>query len=308
MCSPTHFDSYFRFAVGDEVMSRAELEEFIDRAADRDYLIDTMRRAVSVMCKSGGTKAAVVLSELNIYAEKIAKERVLPLLSAFFSIADEINVEADESRGFSIANNQLRLHWLLRSLILDRMTLAERSEVLLKACEGAALGWLADFTSSAWADYHPREGKAPEPPENCLTTEVDAGRLRGMLLKRIEAAAEGGVLASNRDLTHLLYRWSDLADDDGTAVRAWTEAIYATDFGVKQLAIAFTSFSWSQGLGGLGDLVAKRTTRVHMKGLEKLVDLAAFRKRVEEVAESGSMPEVVEFLDAWRRADQGVRD
>ena len=62
------------------------------------------------------------------------------------------------------------------------------------------------------------------------------------------------------------------------------------------------------GFAGLGDVVAKRTTRVRMKGLEKFVDLDAFRKRVEEVAATGSATEIVEFLDAWRRADHGERD
>ena len=62
VCSAAHFDSYFRFAVGDEVLPRAELDEFIERAADHEYVIGTMRRALSVTRKSGGTKAAVLLS------------------------------------------------------------------------------------------------------------------------------------------------------------------------------------------------------------------------------------------------------
>lgn len=310
VCSMAHFDSYFRFAVGDEVLPRAELDELIQRAADQDYVTATMLHAVTVTRKAGGTKAAVLLTELNTHADRIGKELVLPLLTTLFAVADEINVEADRARAFSIGSNELRLHWLLRRLILERMTLAERSEVLVKACETAAVGWLADLTSSAWNDYHPREGKAPEPPEKCLTTEADAGRLREMLRARIEAAAKDDTLAGHRDLSFLLFFWSDLAGDDGAAARAWIAALYATDAGVKQLAKAFTSFGWSQGMGfsGLGDVVAKRTTHVRMKGLEKFVDFDAFRKRVEEVAATGSAAEVVEFLEAWRRADRGERD
>jgi hypothetical protein len=62
------------------------------------------------------------------------------------------------------------------------------------------------------------------------------------------------------------------------------------------------------GFAGLGDVVAKRTTHAHMKGRDKYVDLNAFRKRVEEVATTSSAIEVVEFLEAWRRADRGERD
>jgi hypothetical protein len=308
VCSMAHFDSYFRFAVGDEVVPRAELEEFLQRVADQDYVVATMRHAVAITRKSGGTKAAVLLTELNTHADRIEAGQVLPLLTALFAVADDINVEADMAQGFGIGNNELRLHWLMRRLTLERMTLDERSGVLVKASETAPVGWLADLTSSAWDDYHPREGKAPEPPENCLTTEADAGRLRDMLRARIEEAAKDGTLVGHRDLNSLLFFWDDLAEDDGATVRAWTAAHYASDAGVKLLAKAFTSIGWSQGMGGLGDMVAKRTTRVRIRNMEKFVDLDAFRKRVEEVAATGSAAEVVEFIEAWRRADRGERD
>lgn len=310
VCSMAHFDSYFRFAVGDEVLPRAELDEFIQQAADQDYVTATMRHSVTVARKAGGTKVAVLLTELSTHADRIGKEQVMPLLTALFAVADEINVEADAARAFSIGSNELRLHWLLRRLILERMTLAERSDVLVKASETAEVGWLAHLTSSAWYDYHPREGKAPEPPENCLTTEADAGRLREMLHARIDAAAKDGTLAGHRDLSFLLFFWYDLAGDDGEAARTWTATLYASDAGVKLLAKAFTSFGWSQGMGfaGLGDLVAKRTTHVHLNGLQKFVDLNAFRKRVEEVAATGATAEVVEFLKAWQCADHGEED
>ncbi|MCZ2154943.1 MAG: KAP family NTPase [Bryobacterales bacterium] len=310
VCSAAHFDSYFRFATGDDVLPRAELEELFAHAGDRDYVTNTLRHAVTVKRRSGGTKAAVLLGELTTHSERVGSDKVEPLLTALFAIADEINVEADSAKAFGIGSNELRLHWLLRALTLDRMPLAERSAILIKACETASLGWLADFTRSAWTDYHPQEGRQPEPPEKCLTTEEDAERLRRLLRTRIEAAAEDGSLAGHRDLSFILSWWVELAADGGAEVRTWTSALFATDDGVRRLAKAFTSYGWVQGLGmaGLGDVVAKRVTRVHPKGMEKLLDLEAFRKRVEEVAAAGNDPDVEAFLDAWRRADRGDRD
>lgn len=84
----------------------------------------------------------------------------------------------------------------------------------------------------------------------------------------------------------------------------------ATDEGVKQLAIAFTSYGWSQGLGvaGLGDLVARRTTRAQVKGLDRLMDVVEFRRRVEEVAAGATSPEVSKFLEAWQLQERGTDD
>lgn len=310
VCSADHFDTYFRFAIGDEVLTSTELDAFLARADDIDHVKAMLRSAVATIRRSGGTKAAVWLDELNTHSTRVDQAKIQPLLTALFAVSDEIDAEADVGKGFSMGSNELRLHWLLRSLTLERMPLDERSGLFRQACDTASLGWLADFTRSAWTDYHPREGKEPEPPEKCLTTEADADALRQLLHSRIEAAAADGSLLAHKDLPYLLHWWVDLTTDHGATVRAWTSAAFATDDGVRQLAKAFTSYGWTQGLGfaGMGDAVAKRVTQVSPKGMARLFDLEAFRPRAEAVAAAGGSPEVKEFVDAWARADRGDRN
>lgn len=311
VCSPDHFDSYFRFSIGDAVLTSTELDAFLVRADDIEYVKATLRHAVTVVRRSGGTKAAVWLSELTTHARRVDRSKVEAVLTALFEIADEINVEADVVQGFGIGSNELRLHWLLRALTeVGRISLDERSAIFRRACDTASLGWLADFTRSAWVDYHPRKGEEREPPEKCLTTEADVEDLRVLLRSRIEAAAADGTLLGHRDLPFLLSWWVELTADDGATVRAWTSASFANDDGVRLLAKAFTSYAWTQGMGfgGLGDVVAKRVTRVSPKGMAQLIDLDAFRLRVEAVAAQGADTDVQEFLEAWRRADQGKDD
>lgn len=305
VCSIAHFDTFFRFAIGDEVLTSTELDSFLARAGDIEYVKATLRHAVTVNRRSGGTKAAVWLDELNTHSARVDHGKVQPLLTALFEVADELNVEADTGKAFSMSSNELRLHWLLRSLTRERLSLDERSSLFQRACNTASLGWLADFTRSAWTDYHPREGKEPEPPENCLTTEADAEQLRILLHSRIEAAAADGTLLAHKDLPSLLHWWMDLTTDDGATVRAWTSAAFATDHGVRKLSKAFTSYGWTQGMG---DAVAKRVTRVSRQSMIRLIDLDTFQPRVEAVAAAGGSPEVHEFLNAWRRADRGDRD
>ena len=310
VCSASHFDAYFRFAVGAEVLAAAELDALIARAHDSAFIAAEMRSAAMLVRPAGGTKAAVILDEINLHAERVDKAHVQPLLTGLFAVADEINVEADRGGAFSMASNEMRLHWLLRSLTRDRFMLNQRSAIYVAACQTASLGWLASFADSAWADYHPREGKEPEPEEKCLTTAADAEALWKLLGDRIADASKNASFLKSRDLAYLLYRWSELANDDGVTVRQWTAAQMATDEGVKQLAIAFTSYGWSQGLGvaGLGDLVARRTTRAQVKGLDRLMDVVEFRRRVEEVAAGATSPEVSKFLEAWQLQERGTDD
>jgi predicted KAP-like P-loop ATPase len=160
VCSADHFDAYFRFALGDEVLPRSEIDAVISRASDVEFVKVKLREALAAKRKNGKTKAALLLDELNLHAETIADDAVTPLLTAVFSLADELNVESDRAAPFDMGDNQLRIHWLLRRLARERFDLARRSAVFMTACEGAPLGWLVDFAESAYTDYHPRDEKA----------------------------------------------------------------------------------------------------------------------------------------------------
>ena len=83
---------------------------------------------------------------------------------------------------------------------------------------------------------------------------------------------------------------------------------------VATFAKAFTSHSWSQGMGmvGLGDTVAKRNTNANVDSLDKVLDRDELRKRVEEVAAKGGTDDaakaVSDFLTAWKKKDAGEDD
>lgn len=310
VCSNKHFDTYFRFSISDDALTSAELNEFLAHADDVEYVTRTLMDAVSVIRRVGGTKAAVWLEDLRTHAERLTLDKVKPLLTALFEIADELNTEADAAKGFGWSDNNFRLHWLLRALTLEKMTLEERSSIFLQACATASIGWLARFTHSAWDDHFPRDGQEPEPPENCLTTEAGAHELRRLLHARIKAAVEDGSLCVLRNLTSLLYSWMDLANDDGAAVRAWTSTLIATDNGVRLLAKAFTSYAWTQGMdfNGMGDLVAKRLVKVNLQNVAQLTEIDEFRRRVEMVVAAGADSDLQVFWEAWQRAEQGYDD
>jgi len=302
VCSAAHFDGYFRFTIGTEVLSSSELNELITKAGDPEFIVNKLQESANITRPTGGTKVAVIFAELNSHADEVDKNNIQPLLTALFQVADEIDVEGDHGKAFDIMDNELRLHWLLRRLTMDRLTLKERSNVFLAACETASLGWLARFADSAWGNYYPHEGQKAEVEAQCLTTEADAQKLRDMLRDRIADAAKDGALLNNRKLGYLLWRWLYLSNDNGAAVREWTTLQLAIDESVRKLAVAFTSHGWSHGFG---DLVARRTTNAQVESLGQLMDVTRFRQRVEEVATTGQAPEVVEFLNAWQRQEQG---
>lgn len=310
VCAKEHFSTYFRLALGSDAVSEKEIAELVEHAGDEDFVTRKMMAALETTRRNGGTRVPLLLDALNERAADVPLDVAERLLTTLFRHADTMNIDADQARGFDIGSNRLRLHWLLRALLSSRTTLEERSAILMRAMATAGLNWLADVATSAWDDYHPRDG-TPEPPEKCLLTREDAGVLKARALAAIEEAAEDGTLGSSVDLAPLLYGWHSFADDDGAAVKAWTAAALDDDEMVARLAAVFTSHSWSHEMGfhGLGDLVSKRNDRASVESLEKIMDRDHFRSRVEELAGRDDLEDelaepVRRFLRAWQHRDE----
>ena len=72
-CSKAHFDTYFRFSLGDETLPKGELDELIERAADKEFIRSALRAALKVKLSNGTTRVALLLDELTLHARKILR-------------------------------------------------------------------------------------------------------------------------------------------------------------------------------------------------------------------------------------------
>lgn len=77
----------------------------------------------------------LVLTAMTIRSEAFLKD--------IFSVADELEVAADNRRGFGdYGSNDTRIHWLLNSLLLDRFNQATRTSLIRAATPAADVAWL----------------------------------------------------------------------------------------------------------------------------------------------------------------------
>lgn len=314
-CSAQHFPTYFRLTLSDDVVSQKEIDALLGQLGDPDAVKAVLLAAVAAARRNGGTRAAPLLDALQVHAERIELADAERLLSVVFDLADQLDVDADREKGFGFADNRLRIHWLIRALLFDRTSLAERSPILLSAATSASLGWLVDLSESAWRNHHPSEGKAAEPEDRCLLTEADARTMRGQALGAIERAAADGTLIEHPRLAFLLHAWRRMAGDDGSAVKSWTASRLEENRSIACIAKAFTSESWGQGVGlsGLGDFVAKRSDRASVDGIDQVLDQDRLRARVEELASSNDVPHedkavVFRFRAAWQAWERSPYD
>jgi len=309
VCTEKYFDIYFRMSIGEDTLSVTEVNEFIERCGDGEYVKDTFRKALGSIRKNGKSKVPLLFEEIKTKASRIEKEKFQSLISAIFEIADEICRDEDRERGIlAIGDNYLRIHWLIRRLTFNRCTLDERSNIFLNACQDAQLGWLANFTESAVEDHFPHESKAVEPPEKCLVKKEHIPNLKTLAIERIEAAAANETLIDHLELRSILRVWSKLVEASHASVKAWTSKQLEDDKAVAAIARAFTGETWSQGMGmfGLGDRVAMRDYSAAVESLAGIFDIGKFRRRLEEIEKGNTLDgelkeNVVKFLNAWRQ-------
>lgn len=307
VCVEAHFDPYFRFALSDQVAPATEIQAFMARADDPDFVRETLRQALATARRRGGTRAAVLLDELTFRAPQVPEASIAPLVAAIFSIADELDVAADKAGAFSVGDNFLRIHWLLNRLVTERLEIDDRDAVLEAAAQTATLRWLIDIALRCVAQLEPvEEGRRCGEP--LASTEATA-RLRALALARVQAAAVEGVLIGLPDLVSKLFRWRDLVGEGGAErVRAWLTEQLDDDAVVEALARSFVSVGWSHSAG---DVVARRYTYLDRGSVDALVDPDAFRARISEILvredlDPGRRSAINDFEAAWARPDRGI--
>jgi predicted KAP-like P-loop ATPase len=309
VCVEAHFDPYFRFTLSDQVAPATEIQAFLARADDPDFVRDALRQALATTRRRSGTRAAVLLDELTFRAAQVPQASIAPLAAAIFSIADELDVAADQAGAFSIGDNFLRIHWLLNRLVTERLAVDERDAVLEAAAQTATLRWLINLALRCVGQHEPaQDGRGRGEP---LTSIEAAARLRALALARVEAAAAEGTLVGLPDLVEKLFRWRDLIGEGGIDhVRAWLAERRDDDALIEALARSFVSVGWTHSAG---DLVARRFTRVDRGSVEALVDPDALRAHIAEMLARDDIDPrrraaIEDFEAAWTRPRRGGFD
>lgn len=308
VCSPGHFDTYFRFALPDDVLSRGEIEELISRSDDPEFVRDSFLRAAEVPLATGGARVSLLLEALITYADDMPEEKIGSVLASIYSVADGL-VEQQEMRTSVYGTTMPDLRLLTRKLTTEHFSLKDRSEALLKACEGATLGCLVFMAGSAYGEHFASEQSSPKSPDEYLTTRDHALKLKDLAVGRIHKAAADGSLINCPLLRTVLFWWREVGGGDED-VRAWGSAAIKEDVAVARLAKALTGVS---SKSSLGDFVPERRFTAMTDRLRLVVDLDEFRACTEQVVREGKLPSedreaLAAFLDAWRRQDEDNHD
>jgi predicted KAP-like P-loop ATPase len=291
VASCDHFGTYFAFSLVGDVLPATDVARLLERADDQDFVQAELEKALHVQTANGSTRASLLLEELRISAPLVPEEKVPPLLSAVFAMADRLDVEVDEERGFmALGNNTLRIHWLCNNLVTERFTLDRREEIYAAAAKDAPFGWAMEFADRCLRHYKPRSGQSA-PSGEPLTSLKAANALSALARKKVRAAAKDGALLKSRKLASLLFDWAGQSARAKGEVRRWISEQMTNDEAVVALAAMTisTAKTASMGWDGDGDRVARTQDRVSLDAYADILDSARLESRVDELLASGTL-------------------
>lgn len=308
VCSPAHFDTYFRFSLSENAVSMKEINVLIASTGDSERIRRLFLDAAKIKLANGGTKAQVFFEELRIRANDVSEDHIGNLLKSIYSVADSLALEEseDDLRFMMYGKTLHQLLDLTRQLTMGRLTLERRSFVIREACNNATLACLAFIAGAACDEYLPKENEIPKSPEEHLTTQSHAEELKDLSLERIRKAADDGSLIDCPLLNRVLLWWQHAEGDD--AARSWVDTVIPDEAAVVRIAEAFTG---SKSTSHFRDSVPERSDTAVTGQLKLVADLQAFRARAEQVLkegalEAGNREKLEGFLDAWRQQERAV--
>ncbi|MDE0405889.1 MAG: P-loop NTPase fold protein [Nitrospira sp.] len=279
ICSPRHFDTYFRFSLSEYQISMSEIEPLIQKAGDFDYIQSSFLKAAEMKLPDGLTRATLLIHELVIRTDRIPENHIGDLLKAIYSIADELIKKEERNM---LEGTVMQLHQMTKQLTLERLPLETRSEVLLNACGQATLGYLTSIVNGAYEDHFPTEDNNPKPETKCLMTKAHAVEANDIALARIREARNNGSLIDCPVLNSVLFLWRRV-DEEG--IRSWINDVMDDDAAIVCLAKAFIN------LVSVDRLLAHSMplgTALRNK-LGHAVDLEQFRTRANQTMNKGNL-------------------
>ena len=286
LASRMHFNTYFAFSLSPDILPANDLQKVIGCSGDPRSVVRYLRNALTRHRRDGSTQASLVLEELTLQASIIPEINVASLLSAIFSMGDELDVESDQNKGFmGIGDNHLRIHWLCNRLVTERFNLARRSEIYRSAAEHAAITWLCDFAERCQRQYEPNHDSSHTIPSEPLVSQEIAQELVALSLDRLRAAAADSSLTNSTRLGRVLFCWAQSSPEGAKEVRRWTDASLAKNEFVVAMAKAMISVATTTSLGwdGDGDRVSRKVDRVDNEIYKDILDVPSHLARVEEL-------------------------
>jgi hypothetical protein len=283
--SPEHFAAYFRLAGSADTLRIGERKELLEALGDPKRLRDILLRAVKTPSPTGRTRAAAYIYEIMVNVDAVSTKFAPSFVRALFSVADDIDVAADDSDFPGVS--------LTRERLLQTVSALRRhhgpnlvADWIENAIPESGPFWALRIAHLCQKDHDPQAETKGGPIVSPLVPEERLSRITVAALERFErGVADGSVGRTPRHLAAGLYAWARLKQDDARAARELTERLLASDEGVITLADAFTGVVVHGNTSGN----TWRLPKLHRSRDVHILDWDRLRSRIEDLLASADL-------------------
>jgi hypothetical protein len=293
VCVERRFPAYFRFQIGDDALTQDELESFLSKIANEEYVREKVTEYAGVLRSAGGTKAAVLLDELSTNIGSIASNDLGKAAVNLFGVENAFNNSKDDFRGGIPA---IWNFWFVLKAILKKLNASARDAILRRAFTDAKSFRGIGFALGVFRTSLGRDPEAKKRPgESPLVDATLCEELEKIICARFRDSASDGTLILEEGLVQNLLQWQELEGD--TKVKAFTATLVSNDVLVLTLAKAATQMSHSLASG---DRSSRERPVVHLSMLEKIVDADKLIARLDALSARDCQPFARNVIDNFK--------
>ena len=274
MCSEIFFDRYFKFSLSDEEISQNDIKLILASGNNYEKLFFKITEL------NASNKILSFLTIFPDHIEKIEKKNIELFVTVLLDLGDSF--PKDESL---ISETDVRIHFLMKSLLAKLDSQEERFKVLKNSLETATRGIYTVVLEMTKFRSEFDDTKEEIPMEKLVLNSAQLDILENIAKVKIKIWDEKGRLDGYRDIRPILYQWkkwgADKEDIDNVISRILESYSKLINFVSDFLSRSFSSL--------VTDLVSKTHYSMELSNVEEFVNLYTIECRLKEISSSGTL-------------------
>lgn len=223
LCSPLHFDTYFRFSVSGDIVSNAEFQNFIKNASNRSFVESKLDRNKNQEDAYDQKKVSFLFDKISYNTGALNSIDIKPFLVTLYDISYSLHI-----------SNQARIFNVCKKIILDRFEDIDPADIIVEICKFSPLDLKLQLCTWVCTDYTTVRSKDGNEKE--LVSTDNTNKISEIALDSVRSAAKDDSIFKYRNLLRILDYWGKLAADPNEVVEAFSDTLNRSDKNVVMAA------------------------------------------------------------------------
>lgn len=280
LCSPLHFDTYFRFSVSGDIVSNAEFQNFIKNASSRSFVESKLNRNKIQEGAYDQRKISFLFDKISYNTDALDSNDIKQFLVTLYEIADIL-----------YGRNRVGIFGLCKKVLLDRFEDINPADVIAEICKCAPLDLALQLSNWVCTDY--TTVRTNDGEERDLVSAEDAHKISESTLELVRSSAEDDSIFEYRSILRILEYWRMLSPNENEVEDTFSNILKKSD---NNVILAARSIYRIYPPGLYDD-----RRRESIRGvMNLLVDGKYFSDRLAEIVQSedisDSQREQIEFV------------